>query len=64
MMHRAALIAELDADKSAVIAHYAEQERQAAAEAQRDKEAALWRQFAKVNPITAAKLAAMWAAGQ
>lgn len=42
-MHRAAQVAELAASKDKVVAHYAAQERQAAEEAQLQKDAARYR---------------------
>lgn len=48
-------------DKTVVYDRLQAMTAQLQAEAQQKKEAALWRKFAKVNPITAEKLAAMWA---
>lgn len=44
-MHRAAQVAELDASKDKVVAHYAAQERQAAEEAQLRADANSWQRL-------------------
>lgn len=53
-----------DMSKDAVLKRIAEFNAELEREKQRDKEAALWRRFVQLNPLTAAAMARKWATEQ